>query len=639
MDAKLENLIHELEKHKERMTAKELASALNISLRSIHNYIDAINDTEPDTILSSRSGYALDPAKAKKLLASESSRIPQTSEERTVYLLRQLIRNSEGMNLYDLCDEIAVSASTLKADLGKIRRMIGKYDLELSTKNDNIQIIGTEKNKRHVLSTILYNESTGSFQSIDSIQEIFPNLDIHEIRRAVLEVFNKYQYYINDYSLMNLIWHITITIDRIQNGMTNDIDIPADVDTNSLDYRIASEIRDKLSETFHIEFSPSETYELMLLIVSRATNLDYRSITKENVEQFIGKDCYNLVNKLITNIASYYYIDLSEPEFFVRFALHIKNLIVRAKNDYFIRNPLTENIRRTCPLIYDNAVIAAATIKEETGITINDDEIAYIAFHLGSTIEDQKNLHNKINAILYSPNYYDSNLKLASRLSNEFPNDLLISNVLTDINDLDKQNNANLIISTFPAQFRTSIPVLIISPIISEKDVENLGRKISEIQKQRKQKVFSGYLHELMDPSLFFISNEKLTKGETIHRMAVLLQSHGIAADNFEGEVLEREKMSSTAFGAFALPHAMKMHSPKTRLCVLINHAGIEWDPAHKVHLVILMCFNKSERYIFNETFEPLTMILSDPATLNELIKANSFDKFIDTLTSAYTVS
>ena len=637
MDTKLENLIRELEKSSDPLTARELAAALHISVRSVHNYIDTINAAQPDTIASSRNGYTVNPGQAGKLLDHPDSTLPQTSEERIVYLLRKLIRHTEGINLYDLSDELAVSASTVKADLGKIRRMIGKNDLELSTKDDLIQIIGTEKNKRHVLSTILYNESTGSFQSIDSIQEIFPNLDIHQIEHSVLEVFHQYQYYINDYSLMNLIWHITITIDRIQNGMSNDVDIPQDVDTESIDYRIASEIKDKLSDTFHIEFSPSETYELMLLIVSRATNLDYRSITRENIEQFIGKDCYDLVNKLINNIATYYYIDLSEPEFFVRFALHIKNLMVRAKNDYFIRNPLTENIRRTCPLIYDNAVIAAATIKEETGITINDDEIAYIAFHLGSTIEDQKNLHNKITATLYSPNYYDTNLKLARRLSNEFPNDLLISNVITDINDLDRQASVNLIISTFPAQFRTEIPVQIVSPILSETDIENLRRKIDAIQKKRKQKVFSDYLHELMDPAFFFINNAKLTKEEAIHYMSSHLVQHGIASPNFEDEVLEREKMSSTAFGAFALPHAMKMHSPKTKLCILINHPGIEWDPAHKVNLIILLCFSKSERHIFNETFEPLAMILSNPTTLNELIKADSFDTFINIITSAYT--
>lgn len=376
----------------------------------------------------------------------------------------------------------------------------------------------------------------------------------------------------------------------------------------------------------------------MLLIVSRATNLDYRAITRENIEQFIGEDCYRLVNELISNIANYYYIDLSEPEFFVRFALHIKNLMVRAKNDYFICNPLIENIRRTCPLIYDNAVIAAATIKEATGITINDDEIAYIAFHLGSTIEDQKNLHNKITATLYSPSYYDNNLKLARRLSNEFPNDLLISNVITDINDFERQNNTSLIISTFPAQLRTTVSVQIISPILSEADIENLRCKINELQQKRKQKVFSDYLHELMDPS-FFISAEKLTKEEAIHRLTTTLVQRGIAADTLEDEVLEREKMSSTAFGALALPHAMKMHSPKTKLCILINQPGIEWDPAHKVNLIILLCFSRSERYIFNETFEALAMILSTTATLNELVKADSFDKFINIITSAYTTT
>ena len=58
-------------------------------------------------------------------------------------------------------------------------------------------------------------------------------------------------------------------------------------------------------------------------------------------------------------------------------------------------------------LIYDISVSLAATIKEKTGISINDDEIAYIAFHLGSALEAQKSLTEKITVALYCPSYYD----------------------------------------------------------------------------------------------------------------------------------------------------------------------------------------------------------------------------------------
>ena len=51
---------------------------------------------------------------------------------------------------------------------------------------------------------------------------------------------------------------------------------------------------------------------MTLLIISRATTIDYKSINATNLKDFIGKDCLDLVKELILDINSFYYIDLSE---------------------------------------------------------------------------------------------------------------------------------------------------------------------------------------------------------------------------------------------------------------------------------------------------------------------------------------
>ena len=88
--------------------------------------------------------------------------------------------------------------------------------------------------------------------------------------------------------------------------------------------------RKRLEEKFDIQYSDAEIYEMTLLIISRATNIDYQSIdAANNLEQFVGKECLELVKELINDINAFYYIDLSEQEFLIRFALHIKNLLKR----------------------------------------------------------------------------------------------------------------------------------------------------------------------------------------------------------------------------------------------------------------------------------------------------------------------
>ena len=51
-----------------------------------------------------------------------------------------------------------------------------------------------------------------------------------------------------------------------------------------------------------------------------------------------------------------------------------------------------------------------------------------------------------------------------------------------------------------------------------------------------------------------------------------------------------------------------------------------------EVKLIMMLCFNRNERYLFNELFEPISMILVDPDNFNEVIKARSAEEFIDLL-------
>ena len=90
------------------------------------------------------------------------------------------------------------------------------------------------------------------------------------------------------------------------------------------EYELSQKIVERLEEHFQLKFSAGEEQEMTLLLISRATSLNYNSITMDNLADIIGKDCIDLVYELVNAIGSYYYINLNEPEFLIRFALHIK---------------------------------------------------------------------------------------------------------------------------------------------------------------------------------------------------------------------------------------------------------------------------------------------------------------------------
>lgn len=632
MKPKIIKLIRILSDYTECITAARLAANMDVSTRSIKSYIQEINSSYPDAIESSREGYRMNRQRAKEILNQAGTHIPQSSQERIVYVINSLIKSETSVNTYDLCDEMFISYSTIKHDLQTVKSKLSKFDLQLINNHDNLSITGLEKNKRRLLSSILYDESNVNFVNLETIQNIFPDINIELIKDRLLEIFDQCHYYVNDYSLINLVLHITIAVDRMQNNNINTDSVHNLPSISSHEYQLAQKIARGIEEDFPISYNQSEVYELALLLISRATAIDYQSITIGNLEGFIGKDCFLLVNELISSVSAYYYIDLTEPEFFIRFALHIRNLLQRSKNNYFSRNPLTEEIKNACPLIYDVSVYLSGIIKERTGIAINDDEIAYIAFHLGSTLEAQKNLSEKVTAVLYCPSYYNTNVKLTDTINRHFSTELLITGILTEERDLGKCITNDMVLSTVPLNTVIGLPVIPISPFFTDKDIQSVRRQLGDIKIEKNRKQFREYLEYLMIPEFFEKRSDLTDYSSVTHHMVGNMVKQGYVDADFELEIHAREQLSSTAFQDFAIPHAMKMHAHKTGIHVLISEAPIVWKEK-RVQIVLMLCFNRDERFIFNEIFEPLTMILSNRENIKRLIQADGYETFIDLLT------
>jgi len=69
---------------------------------------------------------------------------------------------------------------------------------------------------------------------------------------------------------------------------------------------------------------------------------------------------------------------------------HIAFAVKRIKNNEYISNPLTADIRALFSEEYEVACKAKDIIKEVLGIEINEDEIGYIALHIHSSLGNEK---------------------------------------------------------------------------------------------------------------------------------------------------------------------------------------------------------------------------------------------------------
>lgn len=364
METKYLPLLKQLFEANTWVTAVSLANTLGISARTVKNYVSELNSCYQGIISSSRKGYHINPEIGAKALKEAKSSIPQTARERAAYIMKRISR--EPVSYYDLCEELFISSSTLYAVLPRIRKQLENFDLTLHTASDMLEIVGLEKNKRKLLSQLLYHESNENFVNLETIQSAFPDIDILYVKNIVLEILSEYRYFINDYSLSNLVLHIAIAADRIKHNAGYG-EYEQTMETLELlphEYELSQKIVERLENHFQLKFSAGEVQEMTLLLISRATSLNYNSITVDNLADIIGKDCISLVYELVNAVGSFYYINLNEPEFLIRFALHIKNLLIRAQNEHFCKNPMGDTLKVTCPLIYDDAVCCSSIIKE-----------------------------------------------------------------------------------------------------------------------------------------------------------------------------------------------------------------------------------------------------------------------------------
>lgn len=628
MNEKCMQLIKFLLESKKWVTSSELAAELDVSVRTVKNYVSELNTIYANLITSSSNGYRINTEVAANAMNDNLPPIPQSNKERSTYIAIHLLRSQKPLSFLDLCDTLFISTSTLRTVLKRTRRQLGQYDLELNISGDSLEILGSEKNRRRMLSSIIFEESNSAFFNMDVIQDAFDNIDADYVLDAMNETLLESRYYVNDFSAFNILLHIIIAIDRNlnQTGECIKTELPPFIPAHV--YDMAKSLAEKLENYFQITFQPGEIFEFSLLFYTRAASIAVDTINETNLEEYIGRECMGLVKDINHMLLADYGIELTNTESMVRFALHIKSLLLRTRTKNYNRNPLTDSIKTSCPLIYDAAVNLSSILAEKAHITMIDDEIAYIALHIGNALETQHAYESRITVILNCPTYYNINLELHQKLMERFHNEIIISDVTTAEMQLDHYPAADLILSTVPLNLSRKTPSIIINPFMAAADGAIIERAISQIKAEKKHQLFFKEIRKIILPEFYEHLARPMSKEETIHYMCSKLYKAGFSNENFEAAILERERLSSTAFINFAIPHTMKMCENKSCMYILINDEPVEWDD-NSVHLVIMLCFSAGDRQIFNTIFEALSVSLLNRSMIHDIQQTRSYEDFI----------
>ncbi|HAH60703.1 MAG TPA: hypothetical protein DCL73_01245 [Treponema sp.] len=632
LTAKETDLLNFLLRQTSWITASRISIALSCSIRSVKNYISYINTDYPSLIVSSRDGYMIENRQLCSRLLNESDSVNfSDSENRTAYILQKLLLENKRTSLDELADELHVSMPTLDAEILKVRRELDIQYLSLKTKNGVAYIDGEEKNKKKMISHLIYEQTKNFFGDLSVLKKYFPDIPVNEIKKIITAVLHESRLFIDDFTMTNFVMHVCIIMSRQRPEQNSDT--AEQIVINEKGRAVVAEMCRRIAEKYDYRFSEENITDLTFLLMTRLIPSNLENLTMEKLELQVGHEVNDLIKDIQRKIYSLFHLSLFNTEFLVRFSLHLKNLLVRARNNIELRNPQLEAIKENYPYVYEVSIAISQIISSTIRIKLTEDETAYIALHIGYLVEEQYSLANKLKAAFFCPQYYSMHLQLGKRIQDTFQDTLIIADIYSDETELQEERGYDFFISIMPFSTVPEKPLLVISKYFTTTDIASIANMIEKLKKDKQKQVMKNKLQFLFKEKFFYADAPFTDWKETLSSMAENLETEGFIDEEFIRKLFDREEYSSSAYGNIAMPHPLEKCALQTVISVVILPKGILWKN-NRVNIIFLLAIRQEDRALFKDIFDFVTDIISDDQYLKIILQSKTYKEFIDNLIS-----
>lgn len=613
MVARHEQLTDALAQHGGWVTAADLAARLGVTDRSIRGYVAALNTAgDAPLIESGPSGYRLDRGEWARRIRADQGEGAATPAARVSAVLRALLDaapDSEGVDVYELAERLHVSDSTIESDLARARSRAGAVGLTIVRTREHAQLEGPESARRRLIGALFRDEATRGMREVDRIESWFAAGDLSAFKTDLIARLVSDGYEINDYGLGTVLLHLAIAVDRSQARHN----LP---DRTGGEEGVFAAILDELvSAHFGVRLPPGDLDYLGFLLGTRVAVDPIDAGPPPLDDEELAR-----VRTIVEKAAREYLVDLEgDDDFLLRLAMHIRQLQRRAQEGSFSRNPLTRSIKAGYPMIYELAVYLARELQHDSGIAVPEDEIAYLAMHLGARLEEQRQAEQAVTATIVAPAYHRLHLELLRRVEASVGADLRIEQLDTR-SDVDWEAlPGDLVISVIEPP-TPSDRVLVVHPFLGETDAQAIHAAIARVRRQRRRTRLAERLASYFDERLFFRELYAPDAEGMIRTLGARMVEAGVIEHAYVDGAIERERLSSTAFtDGLAMPHAMAMTAERTAIALVLNSTSMAWGDA-RVEVVAFIAFSESGRASFQEVFDQLVEVFADRDNIRGLV-------------------
>ena len=638
MNDRQKHIIFLLDDNKTWFTAKELSEKVGVSDRTIRSDIAKINQTySKPIILSNRhKGYSLADLKVvqelslhSKSFSRQDNKIPQTPEDRIAYILKKLLLDDKAVNLYKLIDEMYVSEFSIENDLRRVRQKLLEFpDLQLARSKSHIKLEGSEIEKRKLYKYLLKEETKETFLSLDKLASLFTEIDLLKIKDLLDETLDEFDFHIREMSMPMLMIHIGISIERLMKCNYIQTNVVKEDVKDSIEYKIAYSFFKKVGKQTHIKIIESEILRLTLLIMGKRNNR-YRS--QDIVLTSSDLPLANIIDDILQRIYEQFNVDLRyDDELKIGLCVHLQGVEERCKQGIEIENIYLQEIKQNYNLVFELAILSANVLKQYTNYEVNEDEVGFIALHLGSAYE-RSALSDKYRAVMICPEEQVLSKMCYQKISNRFSDKMDIVAQLGVFEEKEVLDyDPDLIISTLPLQHDLLIPSIYISSFVNYSDESKIFYTLYDLDKMKNQKNFEAFIKDMVHPELFYTHMKLSTPNQIIHYMCKDLFKLDFVPEEFETSVLQREQFSSTSIvNGVAIPHAMNGIANRSCISIAFLDKPIQWGK-FDVSMVVLLAIKDVDNNLMGIFFDWLTSVVSDTERFCNVLKVKNYEEFIN---------
>ncbi|MEV5072301.1 PRD domain-containing protein [Microbacterium sp. LMI12-1-1.1] len=621
------------------VTASALADALGVTPRSIRSYVTAANArVAPGTAVESGpQGYR---AGAEAAAAVRAGGDAGTPRDRLHTVVRALLDAPDGIDVFETADALHVSPATLDADLARVRGLLGGTELTLERSASRARLRGTEGAQRRLLSKLAHDEmDAGSF-------------DLAALRRTLgegsvgAEAFGPFKtelvarlgalgWFVNEIGIADVVMHIAIAADRTARNRPLDA-IGSDAGERPTQTQVAAIIEELSERHLGVRLGSADLQHLATLVLTRVVAPDgLAGAASATAPSTLDPEVEAAVRDVVTAAAEEFLVDIAHDDFVVRLALHVQNLLHRAREQAWSRNPLTRSLKSTYPMIFEVAVFIASRLQQRLGIPLPDDEIAYIAMHVGGRLERSRRADQLLTATIVCPGYYDLHELLRSSVDRSLGQAIEVVGVETRVDPDWASIDTDLVLTTIDPPV-TKERIVRIQPFLTDADVERVQAAAGRIRRSRRLARLRAELERYFEPSAFVRGlDDAAASGEegVIRALGALLLERGVIDAAYVERTIERERLSSTAFtDALAVPHALEMTASRTAIAIGIADPSIAWGDG-RVQVVALVAFSETDREAFQTVFEQFVEVFSERDSVQRIVRRGTdFNAFLDEL-------